>query len=676
MRDHACVEARRTELGWDLVPERAALLVRGDRHPFALVGAWAGGGALIGSEPVRVAGAGDDPFALLDELPPVGGDLPQGAGGVGGGWFGWLGYRLGRRVERLDTGPPRPAPLPDFQLAYYDHLVRLDADGQWWFECLWTPERADALAAREAELRARVAEPRPFATDPWSSVPGSSGHELAVDAARERIHAGDLFQANVCLRLESRLEGDPLDLFAAGVEALTPDRAAFVGGSEGVAVASLSPELFLERRGRRVRSAPIKGTRPRSDDPAELEASAKDRAENTMIVDLMRNDLGRVCRPGSVTVDALTRARAHAGVWHLVSEVSGELREGAGDADLLRACFPPGSVTGAPKIAAQNVIAELESTGREAYTGAIGFASPVAGLELSVAIRTFEFAGADVWLGVGGGVVADSNPAAEARECAVKAEPLLRAIGAAHADPRGFAPHSEANPRKIARRGPQPTPRPDPEAGVFSTLMIRDGLAVAADAHVARLGASVAELYGARLPADMAEQIENAADAHAGPGRMRVTYVPGNADPAAIVVSPTKPGGRPPTLAPVTLPGGIGAHKWIDRRLLDELKEEAAPALPLLVDLDGYVLESWGANVFARISGGTLVTPPLDGRILPGVGRARLLAEHEDAREQRLTLDALLGADEVLLTSALGVQVAATAPEATSANTSTPNPTR
>ena len=295
---------------------------------------------------------------------------------MGGGWFGWLGYRLGRRVERLDTGPPRPTPLPDFQLAYYDHLVRLDAEGRWWFECLWTPQRADALAAREAELRARVAEPRPFATDPWCSVPGSGGHELAVAAARERIHAGDLFQANVCLRLESRLEGDPLDLFAAGVNALAPDRAAFVGGTGGVAVASLSPELFLERRGRRVRTAPIKGTRPRSDDPGELEASAKDRAENTMIVDLMRNDLGRVCRPGSVTVDALARARAHAGVWHLVSEVSGELREGAGDADLLRACFPPGSVTGAPKIAAQNVIAELESTGREAYTGAIGFASP------------------------------------------------------------------------------------------------------------------------------------------------------------------------------------------------------------------------------------------------------------------------------------------------------------
>ena len=124
------------------------------------------------------------------------------------------------------------------------------------------------------------------------------------------------------------------------------------------------------------------------------------------------------------------------------------------------------------------------------------------------------------------------------------------------------------------------------------------------------------------------------------------------------------------------MPGGIGAHKWIDRRLLDALDEQIAPALPLLVDLDGYVLESWGANVFARLSGGALVTPPLDGRILPGVARARLLSVHTDAREERLTLEALLAADEVFLTSALGVQVAATAPEATSASTSTPSPTR
>jgi para-aminobenzoate synthetase/4-amino-4-deoxychorismate lyase len=125
------------------------------------------------------------------------------------------------------------------------------------------------------------------------------------------------------------------------------------------------------------------------------------------------------------------------------------------------------------------------------------------------------------------------------------------------------------------------------------------------------------------------------------------------------------------------VPGGIGAHKWVDRRLLDELAEQTSPALPLLVDLDGFVLESWGANVFARLPGGALATPPLDGRILPGVARARLLAVHSDAREEPLTLAQVLASDEVYLTSALGVaQVADTAPEATSASTSTPSPTR
>ena len=282
------------------------------------------------------------------------------------------------------------------------------------------------------------------------------------------------------MRLDSRIDGDPLDVFLAGVEALRPDRAAYLKGPWG-AVASLSPELFLERRGDHVRSAPIKGTIRKPADPhaaararETLRTSAKDRAENVMIVDLVRNDLGRVCRPGTVTADVIADPRAHTGVWHLVSEVSGRLAPGADNAALVRAAFPPGSVTGAPKVAALNVISELESTSRHVYTGAIGFASPLAGLELNVAIRTFEFA-ADherVWLGVGGGIVADSDPAAEAAECLTKATPLLDAIGAsvAHDDDhrRTAATRRDAPTRQRASsrpgthpgRSPAPTPRP------------------------------------------------------------------------------------------------------------------------------------------------------------------------------------------------------------------------
>ncbi|HEX8103758.1 MAG TPA: aminodeoxychorismate synthase component I [Solirubrobacteraceae bacterium] len=651
----------RRPLPWRLAPERAALLVRGDAHPFALIGDWAGGGALIGSEPVRVAAPGEDPFALLEDLPEVEG-APAGARAVGGGWFGRLGFPLAPLVEPVGAPPPRPVPLPAAGLAYHDHLLRLDAGGRWWFEALVTPEREAAIEARHAALLARAAEARPFATAPWRAVPGPAGHATAVAALRERIHAGDLFQANLCLRLESALGGDLLDLFAAGVAALAPERAAFVAGPWG-AVASLSPELFLARDGRSVRSAPIKGTRPRPADPgaaaaerAALAASEKDRAENVMIVDLVRNDLGRVCEPGSVQVDALCEVRPHAGVWHLVSEVRGRLRDGAGDAALLRATFPPGSVTGAPKVAALRAIAELESTGRETYTGAIGFAGPLAGLELSVAIRTFECRGDRVWLGVGGGVVADSDPDAEARECLTKAAPLLAAIGA-----RMAAAPARPAAAPPPRLGPRPLPRPDPARGVFETVLAADGRPAAAAQHLERLAASCLALYGAPPPPEIEGLLHDAA-ARCGRGRVRLTVRP-QPDRSAPLVAEVQTGplpasGPPQRLRPVTLPGGWGSHKWRDRRWLDALAADLAPGeLALLVDLDGLVLESTRANVFIR-EGPALLTPPADGRILPGVTRARVLAQ-AGASEAEIPLQRLREADEVLLTGALrGVEPA------------------
>ena len=317
----------RHALDWALAPHDALLLVRDDPAPFALVGAWCGGGAIVGSAPVRVAPPGADPFALLDEVPAVGdGEDAQAEGAVGGGWVGALGFGLGRLSERVPPAPPRPAPLPDAPLAFYDHVLRLDPAGRWWFEALWTPERAEALEARRTALTARrPAPPRPFATGPWRSVPSAAGHARAVAAAVERIAHGDLFQANLTLRLESELRGDAADLFATAARALRPDHAAFVAGPWG-ALASLSPELFLRRTGRHVVSSPIKGTRPR-DRRDELLASAKDHAEHVMIVDLVRNDLGRVCTPGTIAVEALAEPRTAAGVWHLVSDVAGELRD-------------------------------------------------------------------------------------------------------------------------------------------------------------------------------------------------------------------------------------------------------------------------------------------------------------------------------------------------------------
>ena len=244
----------------------------------------------------------------------------------------------------------------------------------------------------------------------------------------DHIGAGDIFQANLCLRLDAAYSGDPLDVFLAGIDGVRPAYGAFVRRDVG-AVVSLSPELFLRREERRVRTEPIKGTASLDTSPHDLQRSAKDRAENVMIVDLMRNDLGRVSTPGSVSVPESLVVQEQAGVWHLVSTVEGILEPEVTDLELIRATFPPGSVTGAPKVRAMEIISALEPTAREAYTGAIGWSGPH-GLEMNVAIRTLEFGVEGVWLGVGGGIVADSDPDAEVGECLTKAGPLLTAVGA------------------------------------------------------------------------------------------------------------------------------------------------------------------------------------------------------------------------------------------------------
>jgi para-aminobenzoate synthetase / 4-amino-4-deoxychorismate lyase len=658
----------RIELEGELPGAEGALLVRGDERPFALAGDWAGGGALVGSEPLVVAGGDEDPFELLDRQPLVeGAGEAEANGAVGGGWFGYLGYNLGARLERVPPPPPRHVKLPDFALAFYDHLLRLDADGRWWFEALWTDARDAELRARLELLRARLAEgvrERPVWVGTFQpSPPGGAGHMTAIDECRERIAAGEIFQANLCLRLEAEWKGDPLDLFARTAGTLEPRHAGVVTGPWG-AVCSLSPELFLRRRGREVVSEPIKGTAPRAladgregtraeDARAELAASAKDRAENVMIVDLMRNDLGRVCEYGSIRVPTLAEPRPAPGVWHLVSTVSGTLRPDAGNADLLRASFPPGSVTGAPKIQAMRVIAELEAGGREAYTGAVGYASPVAGLELNVAIRTLELRGERIWMGAGGGIVADSVAERELEECFVKARPVIAAAGARIVE--------EPRVSRVApvRALDGEADRPDAALGVFETLLVRGGHPLDARAHLARLERSVSALYGEELPDDLHARVVAAAAA-APLQRLRVVAEPPPSGGAAagralrLTIEAQQLAGEPApdavTLAPAVLPGGLGAHKWRDRRLVEELGQRLY-AVPLLVDLDGDVLEAAYANLFI-VEGAHLITPPLDGRQLPGTVRARVLALHP-AREERLSLDRVAAADELLLASSV-----------------------
>jgi para-aminobenzoate synthetase component 1 len=246
-----------------------------------------------------------------------------------------------------------------------------------------------------------------------------------VLACLEAIAAGEVYQACVCTQFTGTVAGAPLDFFIDGVARTSPARAAYVAGQWG-AVASLSPELFLRRRGAVVASSPIKGTLPLDAWPSALRASPKEVAENIMIVDLVRNDLGRVAITGTVTVPELLVVRRAPGVWHLVSTVSAEVPVELPTSALLDAVFPPASVTGTPKIRARQLISQWEQHRRGIYCGTVGLASPIAGCELNVAIRTVEFdTVGNAVLGVGGGITADSDPDAEWEECLHKAAPIV-----------------------------------------------------------------------------------------------------------------------------------------------------------------------------------------------------------------------------------------------------------
>ncbi|MBS9373526.1 aminodeoxychorismate synthase component I [Rhodococcus sp. B50] len=379
--------------------------------PAALSGEWFGAAAVLVPSVSVESVPPAEVFSLASDTPVSGGDRPL----IGGGRIGYLAYP--------DRVPDRPA-LPVAASGWTDTVLRLDADGCWWYETLGTAPCPDDLASA-------VLDPPPVASD-WHiawTPPSRDEHRRGVERCLEAIRAGEVYQACVCTRFTGRWDGDPLAFFADGISRTAPARAAYLQGSWG-AVASLSPELFVALRDDTMRSSPIKGTLPRSADPARLRASVKDVAENVMIVDLVRNDLGRVAETGSVRIEDLLTVRPAPGVWHLVSTVAAERRPGVTVADILDAAFPPASVTGCPKIRARTLLTRWEGSARGVYCGTIGMTSPIAGTELNVAIRTVEFGRDDTGdgvsaLGVGGGITIDSDPDAEWQECLDKAASIL-----------------------------------------------------------------------------------------------------------------------------------------------------------------------------------------------------------------------------------------------------------
>ncbi|BBY24821.1 aminodeoxychorismate synthase component I [Mycobacterium stomatepiae] len=374
--------------------------------PAALTGEWFGALAVIAPSLAVRPGDPTDAFAVPQSSqshPSV----------VGGGWFGYLSYP--------DAGADgRPHRIPEAAGGWTDCVLRRDRDGQWWYESLsgvampgWLTA---ALAATPGPARACRIE--------WDGAEREA-HRGAVLACLEAIRAGEVYQACVCTRFTGTVTGSALDFFIDGIARTTPARAAYLAGRWG-AVASLSPELFLSRHGEVVTSSPIKGTLPLDAWPSALRASPKEVAENIMIVDLVRNDLGRVAVTGTVKVPELLVVRRAPGVWHLVSTVSAQVPVELPTSALLDAAFPPASVTGTPKHRARQLISQWESHRRGIYCGTVGLASPIAGCELNVAIRTVEFdAAGTAVLGVGGGITADSNTDAEWAECLHKAAPVV-----------------------------------------------------------------------------------------------------------------------------------------------------------------------------------------------------------------------------------------------------------
>jgi para-aminobenzoate synthetase/4-amino-4-deoxychorismate lyase len=581
----------------------------GADQPGALWGDWFGGGVLLFRAPLlrHAPGRATDGFAALAGQPALFG---ADADLVGGGWLVVLGYAPGSSTT-----------------AFYDSLLRWRPAEGWSFESLGLRgrEAADA-AALDDWRRALTGATEPAATGmvttAFHTARGDAstraGYLAAVEEVIGRIHRGDFYQMNLCVRLHARL-GRPAPLVFAQVAArLRPAYAGLVGGPppDGPPrmVMSFSPELFLRVRGRRVTTAPIKGTAPRTAaGESALRSSAKDAAENVMIVDLMRNDLSRVCRPGTVAVAELLGVQPHPGVWHLVSTVQGELADGVGTADLLRATFPPGSVTGAPKLAAEKGIAALEAEARGAYTGCLGLVSPVAGTDLSVIIRTFEAAGDRVELGVGGGITADSVPIREWYECLHKAAPLVTAAGARLTDELADEPGS-----------------PDPglvAAGVFESVLVTHGELVRLAGHLARLDRSCRELFGLGLPDGLMTRIrEHLAGTTSGePMALRIAARSEQGSLALELTSrPLPPRATSCALVRAFRPERSWRHKWVDRAALERAEQLSRPARPYFAQGES-IAETSRGNLFWRATTGQWCTPPLDEAVLPGVTRREVL---------------------------------------------------
>lgn len=378
-----------------------------------------------------------------------------------GGWMGWFGYEMGRCFETIPSAQYDEFQLPVASLGLYDVVLSWDhkLDQGWivsqgwpqvdsakrqeqayrrlvYFLSVLESDSADTFHFERFHLpRSQVCPQFPTRwSDSWTSNFSAAGYRAAVKKCTDYIHAGDVFQVNLSQRLLRVAATSSAQLYRH-LREVNP--APFAGYADfgRTQVISSSPERFLQLEDLRIQTRPIKGTRPRLSDPVAdagmaelLRNSEKDRSENVMIVDLMRNDLSKISTPESVRVDSLCEIEQYAYVWHLVSVIQSQLDARFGPTDLLEATFPGGSITGAPKIRAMEIIAELEPTARGPYCGSLGYVSFAGEMDLNILIRTITACEGWWQIPVGGGIVADSNPELEEQETWHKAEGMLKAI--------------------------------------------------------------------------------------------------------------------------------------------------------------------------------------------------------------------------------------------------------
>ena len=508
---------------------------------------------------------------------------------VGGLWsVAALDYELGYLLEPA-AAPPGWVPRQDRILArFWRFRERTELDARMAED--WLAHHAPGSAAGVGGLQPGVDE---------------SGHAAAVDRIRRYISEGDCYQVNYTFPLYFGWFGHPLDLYRR-LRERQPVRYGGIIGHAQAAIVSLSPELFVERTGERLVVRPMKGTLERSRPPGLLATSPKDRAENLMIVDLLRNDLGRLASPGSIAVERLFSIEDYPTVWQMVSEISARA-PGADLGRIIHALFPCGSVTGAPKVRAMQIIAELERGARGLYTGSLGWIAPNGDFRLNVAIRTLELdKGYTGRMGIGSGIVADSRPVDEWRECSLKAGFLVDC---------------------------------DPGLQLIETMRLEEGAVHRLELHLARLAHSAAWLQFPFAEASIREILSG--QPRQGAWRVRLALdKSGGIDVRLAPLDPEPAGERLACLAGQEIDSAypLRGHKTTDRADYDAALTVLA-AHPEFFDAvflneRGEVAEGARSNVFVEREG-ELLTPPLASGALPGVLRAELLASGS-AREATL----------------------------------------